>query len=261
MAYKYKPAAEQAEDKALLDLTQRISREEYFYDLLKVNKLGIEDPDELTQAERAISGYRNNQLEKNFIPGRFDFEHLKATHGHLFQDLYYFAGQTRDMNMQIDSVTIFTSGKRVESEGKRIFDNLKNDNYLKGLQKPEFVHKFADYLTDVNILHPFREGNGRTKRAFFTELSKQAGYSFDYDKVDKRQWLLADEIAFDSSHDINNSRDTQFLEMLLNKAISPLEDEQQDGAARADVPASKAPGAVKPATVKQPRKISEDVME
>ena len=75
------------------------------------------------------------------------------------QDIYYFAGQLRDVDMEIDSITRFTPARRLGEEGEEIFGQLRKDNYFKGLDKGQFVKKMANFMTELNKLHPFREAN------------------------------------------------------------------------------------------------------
>lgn len=220
MPYRYKPSAEQQSDRERLGRLKRTDKDRYFHQLVTCNRLGITDHGLLDDVERTISGYRNIELKEHFVPGNFDFDHLKTTHKFLFQDIYYFAGEIRSMDMEIDSVTRFCPARRIEQEGQRIFSKLAQDNYFKGLAKPEFIEKLADFMTDINILHPFRDGNGRSKRAFCVELAMQAGYKLQFEKAADKKWLIADEIAFDSSEDKNHGRDTSYLKILLEQAVS-----------------------------------------
>jgi cell filamentation protein len=218
MAYRYQPLTVQSEDLQRLEHLKKSDRERYFYDLVTTNRLGITELDALQKAERAISGYRSDQLEENFIAGMWNFEHLKAVHKFLFNDIYYFAGKIRTMDMELDSVTRFCAARYIVSNGNALFAALKKDNYLRNMKRAEFIAKSARFLTDLNILHPFREGNGRCKRSFFLALARQAGYTVQYNRADNEQWLLADSAAFDNARD--GKYNDEYLRVLLDMAIT-----------------------------------------
>jgi cell filamentation protein len=72
---------------------------------------------------------------------------------------------------------------------------------LCGLDKSEFIEKMAYYMGEINALHPFREGNGRTAREFFRQLSLNAKYPLDFSKTEKKKLLIADIEAFNGSYE------------------------------------------------------------
>jgi cell filamentation protein len=74
---------------------------------------------------------------------------------------------------------------------RRLFDQLKHDRYLTGLGREEFAQKGAHFLAEVNAIHPFREGNGRTQLAYFTMLAEAAGHALELDRLDPDALLQA----------------------------------------------------------------------
>lgn len=102
-----------------------------------------------------------------------------------------------------------------------LFNELKSDNYLKNLDKTTFCSKLADKMTMLNKIHPFREGNGRTKRIFISQLSQAAGYDINWNACNKKEWIIADQCAFDSLRDYGKA-DTSYLEHLLDRAVAPI---------------------------------------
>ena len=68
--------------------------------------------------------------------------------------------------------TDFCPAGEIEPQAKLIFDRLKEQNYFKGLPHDAFVEEITDFYCTTNYLHPFREGNGRTQRAFLTQLTR-----------------------------------------------------------------------------------------
>ncbi len=161
------------------------------------NKLNISDPQELENIEYDITAKRSQEVIKNFHPKVFDFDCLLEIHRRLFSDVYDFAGKIRTVNIsKPDSPVPFCYCDFIPSEANRIFTELKNDNYLVGLDQPAFVDKLTYYASELNALHPFREGNGRTTRLFLDLLCNNAGYLVDYDFASRRAILYADTQAF-----------------------------------------------------------------
>ena len=160
MRYEKKTEEEQAKDIQQIALYRRIDRESYFEELQLTNKLrGVITYEQVNEADRFFSGERYDELKVSPVEGNFDLKHLCKIHEYLFQDIYYFAGQLRDVDMEIDSITRFTSARRLGEKGEKIFGQLRKDNYFKGLDKGQFVKKMANFMTELNKLHPFREAN------------------------------------------------------------------------------------------------------
>ena len=99
-----------------------------------------------------------------------------------------------------------------------IFGKLKSDKFLVGLKPSDFIDKLSYYMGEVNALHPFREGNGRTQRHFFTQLAEQAGYTLDFSKVDRQTLLQADINAMDGRY--------EKLKSVLNICVKPMQIEK-----------------------------------
>lgn len=157
-------------------------------DILK-NKLNIKNADELQDVEKKLVAIRSKQ---GFPPGRFDYAHLKAIHKHLFQDVYAWAGQERTVNISKGS-GLFALVPFIEKAMNKQVVPLRTENYLRGLDFQQFVRRMAHHFIELNAIHPFREGNGRALRAFFSELAWEAGYELDWTRIDRIQWLKASE--------------------------------------------------------------------
>lgn len=170
---------------------------DYFtdHDEIIENKLGIEDPVLLKNAEAEIVFLRLVELGSKPIQGAYDFEHLKAIHRHLFSDIYTMAGKIRSVNIAKDG-SAFCYAQFIDDIQNEIFNRLKQDKYLKGLGNKEFAVKLAELSSDLNALHPFREGNGRTIREFLSQLSENAGYQLLFQNAQKEDRLAADIAAF-----------------------------------------------------------------
>ena len=81
-------------------------------------------------------------------------------------------------------------------EARRIFDELRAKNFLAGLGKNDFAQELAGLAAELNALHPFREGNGRTIRLFLILLAQHAGYVLNFGLARYDEILMADKLAF-----------------------------------------------------------------
>lgn len=159
------------------------------------NKLGISDPIKLKKVEGEVGFARQMQLESEPLPLHYDFDLLKRIHFVLFSDIYDFAGKVRCVDITKGPVP-FCYVQNIDTEQKRIFCNLKIENYLKGLHRESFVERLVYYAAELNALHPFREGNGRTIRVFLGLLAQNAGLFIRYHMCTKEDLLYADIQAF-----------------------------------------------------------------
>lgn len=150
-------------------------------DVLK-NKLNIQDVNTLLNIERKLVLAKLYELRQNKSIGNFDIEHFKFIHRFLFEDIYDFAGEFRRENIAKDSFR-FAEFEYIEQELNRLLNELKKENYLKDLTKEDFAKRIAYYMTELNVLHPFREGNGRATREFIRELEYVNGYVFNLKNI------------------------------------------------------------------------------
>jgi len=177
--------------------------EDYCYrgtNVLK-NKLGIMDDDALTTAEREITSLKLLKLYNMPPTEGFNFETLCKIHKIIFEDVYEWAGQIRRGDFLSKGSSIFCRGPYIVESAKVIFGNILKENNLCGLNKSKFIEKIAYYMGEINALHPFREGNGRTAREFFRRLSLNAKYILDFSKTEKEELLTADIEAFNGKYD------------------------------------------------------------
>ena len=149
------------------------------------NKLNITDQAELARAEEKISKAR---AKKMFETGYLDtlepgtFETLKMIHKYLFEEIYEFAGQLRKVNIAKGNFR-FTPLTYLEEAIKNI-EKMPQSTY------EEIIEKYVE----MNIAHPFREGNGRSTRIWLDLiLKKELNVVIDWSKVDKTDYLLAME--------------------------------------------------------------------
>jgi len=181
----------------------RQGADEYCYPGSKVliNKFDIRDGEALAMVERNITFVKSVELEKKPLRGRYDFRHLRSIHRYLFCDIYDWAGEIRLGEFLIKGDTIFCRGQFIEQYADNVFSKLKDEKLLRGLKKEAFINRLAYYMGEINALHPFREGNGRSGRAFFTVLAKSAGYMIDFHAIQSDDLLEADMQAFDKNYE------------------------------------------------------------
>lgn len=133
------------------------------------NLQGIKDPDVLLFVESSAVTKRLQQLYDNPIEIK-DSNSLLVIHHYLFQDVYAWAGKVRTVNIYKDGKPFF-NGERF-SMGFQYIDTLINDyRNIEKLSKEALASKLSEILDNVNFLHPFREGNGRTQREFLRLLA------------------------------------------------------------------------------------------
>lgn len=154
-----------------------------------VNKLGIQDEVKLAETEAAIVLGKASLLDQEPLQGAFDFTHYRAIHHFLFCDLYDWAGQIRTINISKKG-TVFVPAVEIQSCADVCFTRLAGFTG-KGLSREELVGEIADFYNTVNMLHPFREGNGRTQRIFFAQWVRHLGYDFDLSDVDPDEFMIA----------------------------------------------------------------------
>lgn len=161
-----------------------------------INKLNIRDGAKLSDTERRVTSAKELGLIKNPIRGRYGFTHFKNIHKHLFQDLYEWAGVPRTAGFISKGDSIFCVADHIDSYANQIFGRLAAEKKLKNLSHDAFCLRLAYYASELNVLHPFREGNGRTTRTFLQQLAAQAGYRIYWQLTTREELLHADIAAF-----------------------------------------------------------------
>lgn len=156
------------------------------------NKLDIKDWETLEKAEREITGLKAVQFSDSPFPDELNFNYIKKLHKFLFQDIYNWAGETRKVD--ISKGNIFCQHELIEVNADFLMNELKAENYL--LDTTDIVKRLAYYLGDLNSIHPFREGNGRTQRLFVAELARRAGYDLDFSGITPEEMIVASDEAF-----------------------------------------------------------------
>jgi cell filamentation protein len=118
------------------------------------------------------------------------FTAYQAIHRHLFQDVYHWAGKFRTVRITKENST-FCYPEFIPAEMARIFGWLKAEKFLRGGTPAIFAARTAHFLAELNAIHPFREGNGRTQLAFTALLAFRAGHPLDLSQLDPSRFLTA----------------------------------------------------------------------
>jgi cell filamentation protein len=143
------------------------------------NKAGLTDAIALERFETAMTFARSEEPLPN---GRLSVSHYRAIHRHLFQDVYDWAGEFRTVRITKDAST-FCYPENIAREMQRSFAWLKEHRGLHGRSSEDFAQSAAHFLAELNAIHPFREGNGRTQLTFLALLADGAGHPLDLDKL------------------------------------------------------------------------------
>ena len=155
-----------------------------------VNKFDIHDNKKLEEIERKIVLAKLYELRQNRQIGNFDITHFVGIHKFLFEDIYPFAGLFRNENIAKGNFS-FAEWEYIEDELKKLLDQLKEENYLQNLDRDTFIKRLSYYMAELNVLHPFREGNGRTIREFIRQLAYRNGYVLNLKHINPKEMLHA----------------------------------------------------------------------
>ncbi len=145
-----------------------------------VNKFDIHDNKKLASVEKKLVLLKLYTLMQNNNIGNFDIYHFLSIHKFLFEDIYPFAGKIRSEDIAKGSFR-FAKWEYIEDQLRELLDKLAKDNF-KNLSKEDMAKKLAYYMSELNVLHPFREGNGRTIREFIRQLAFVNRLLFKYKK-------------------------------------------------------------------------------
>lgn len=167
-------------------------RDPYLYAGINVmrNLLGIRQAQRLEKAAWELTALRATTLELG--PQARGLPHLCAIHRHIYQDVFEWAGEIREVDIY-QGDTRFCHFEYIEKEGNALMRSLESEDWLQNLDKAEFVKRLAHYYCEINVLHPFRIGNGITQRIFFEQLALHAGYQLDWRDIDPQTWAEANQ--------------------------------------------------------------------
>jgi cell filamentation protein len=151
------------------------------------NLLGIRDADRLDAAERKLV---INRTQEGPPSGNLDAGHLRAIHRHLFQDIFDWAGEFRTVEIAKEG-SQFQFARFIDVGLADVHRRIVERRFLTELSPDRFCEEAGPIIGDLNYVHPFREGNGRTQVEFLRQLAFRAGHNFTPAKIDQSGWIEA----------------------------------------------------------------------
>lgn len=185
-----------------------------------INKLNIKDKEILFQAEKKLTFIRLQELQQQPIIGKFDFLHLKKIHKYIFQDIYQWAGEIR--TVEIGKGNLFCTTPCIQNYGESVFNKYYAQCEQHKNDRENFIKVLAENYADLNALHPFREGNGRTQREFARLICLSCDYVFDLSSTTHEKMLKASQLSFDKA-------DCSLLCDIFKEAVIPISDYIEKG--------------------------------
>ncbi|HEY1835458.1 MAG TPA: Fic family protein [Candidatus Saccharimonadales bacterium] len=181
------------------------------------NLLGAKSPDELEKLEPQIVFANELELESTGVPRTDDLTELLLIHEQLFNGVYDWAGQIRtvDIKKNAGDAEYFLIVSKIYDAANYVFTELAKESSLKGLSKENFVKRLAYFYDQLNYIHPFREGNGRTQRVFWNRVAKDADYEIDWSSVVGNENDEASKLAAEKM-------DRSALEVMFTKILRSL---------------------------------------
>ena len=121
---------------------------------------------------------------------------VRAIHEYIFQDVYSWAGRFRTVNIARSGQFYFAFADQVSRSVDKLLGKLRQEKHLNGLNAEEFSRRAGHHLGELNAIHPFRDGNGRTQREFIRELALKSGYTLNWRHVSPEQMREASRMSF-----------------------------------------------------------------
>ena len=157
------------------------------------NKAGIRDAARLQAFELEMSTLR---AEEPLPAGKFTAAHYRKVHHHLFQDVYGWAGRYRTVRTGKGG-NWFCYPEYIDGTMNRLFKRLTTQPFEYGADAALFIDAAADFLGELNAIHPFREGNGRSQLSFMHLVGVRAGHPLRLDVINRETFLPAMITSFD----------------------------------------------------------------
>ncbi len=180
-----------------------------------INKFGIKDSRELEKVEGLIVAKNSLDLRINPVRGDFNIQHLQEIHRRLFGELYEWAGKLRHVDISKAGV-LFAHSSRIIPEFDKLHRQIKVDLQKDFVSKEDVVSKLAYYLGEINVIHPFREGNGRAQREFIIQLAKALGYELNFKNILQEEMIQAAMLS-------RVYADNSLFEQMISNRLSSLE--------------------------------------
>ena len=173
------------------------------------NKLGIRDVTQLDETER---GLVQSRILEGSPAGQFDAAHVKAIHKHLFKDLYEWAGDYRTVEIGKGG-RWFHNHQFIEQGMAEVERIIQGGKLGQGMNADQFGDYASEVIANLNYVHPFREGNGRTQMEFLGQLSERAGHELNTEKIQRDVWIAASHVSHSGTNDL--------LKAAITYAIDP----------------------------------------
>lgn len=178
------------------------------------NRRGYTDSSQLAAWEAHAVAVRSAEVLRSPPPFVFSFDHLRQLHRLLFRDVYDWAGESRRVNISKGD-TRFAVWEQIDGEAQRLFASTPN------VPAPDardmhgwFIRTAAPFLIELNVIHPFREGNGRAARLFAERWANTVALRLAWDEVEPEDLL---EAMIDG---VTNG--TRHLEVALDRCLQPV---------------------------------------
>lgn len=210
------------------------------------NLPGLRDPEQWLRADRALPFVRQLELIDNpqLVPRTFDVAHWQGIHRQLFGDLYSWAGQFRSVDIAkfdgVERYTSFVSCDELDVHAGELLSWVRDEAMFAGASRDATVAGLTVFTGTANLIHPFREGNGRTLRVLSEHVAEQAGYRLDWSAI-------PDDLEHAALVMTSRGQD-RFLAEALDAALSPSAQHTSNlsPAHRAPEPASEAAPVASP---------------
>jgi cell filamentation protein len=173
------------------------------------NNLDLQSQADLAAFEAEITAQRASEP----LPeGKLDYSHYRAFHHHLFQDVYPWAGKIRTIRIAKDG-NWFCFPENIDAQMNTLFNWLANEQHLTSLNVAAFAAKASHFLAELNAIHPFREGNGRTQLSFLIVVADRAEHPLNMEKRKPEEILKATIASFGA----NEAQLTDLIFALVKK--------------------------------------------
>lgn len=166
-----------------------------------INKLNIREKDELKHAEEEFSAVKQFALLHEPIRGRFTKTHLLRIHRFLFEDVYPFAGHIRREQISKGD-TMFYPPNLIDQELNRVFKTIHSQKLLSEHNRNKQIQNLSQTMAELNIIHPFREGNGRSIRELIRCMALEYRLQLNWGNTDRETLIntaiqsVDDDMAF-----------------------------------------------------------------
>lgn len=162
------------------------------------NRFGVKDAKSLRAIEYELASQRMSEALPR-VP--LTSQGYQAVHKHIFQDIYDWAGQLRTVDLSKGS-SLFAPPRFLAKEMEDRLASVRADKRLLSKDRNLFAESAAEHINEINARHPFREGNGRTQRAFLQILAHRAGHELSIDRIEPARWMDASIVSFHQADNV-----------------------------------------------------------